>query len=67
MSKTAGSKVKCLTCMAIIQSMHRHDFTKCNCALSSSTVIYVDGGSDYLKMGIGAEASYRILNDNEEE
>lgn len=46
------SKVlKCLTCGAVIQSKHRHDWVSCDCPTDSSTSIFVDGGDDYFRMG----------------
>jgi acetone carboxylase gamma subunit len=39
-------KAQCLECGDIIQSMHRHDFVRCECGKS-----FVDGGEDYFRAG----------------
>ena len=39
-------KGQCLKCGDIIQSMHRHDFVRCECGES-----FVDGGNDYFRAG----------------
>jgi hypothetical protein len=44
-----GIKIKCKTCGDIIQSMYRHDFVSCTCGN-----IFIDGGSDYTRMGYPA-------------
>lgn len=41
-----GSKIQCRLCKDIIQSMYRHDFRFCKCES-----IYIDGGSDYTRIG----------------
>jgi hypothetical protein len=41
-----GRRVRCLKCQDVIQSTHVHDFVRCKCG-----AIFVDGGSDYLRMG----------------
>ena len=48
----------CRICDTRIFSLHRHDFRTCNCDLLSRTQIFVDGGSDYFRSGIGDEAIY---------
>lgn len=56
-----GKRVKCLVCNDIIQSTHVHDFVRCSCG-----AIFVDGGSDYLRMGwpMGEPESYlEVLED----
>lgn len=58
-----GSRVRCLACNDIIQSTHRHDFVRCECG-----AIFVDGGSDYLRMGFPAgepESHLEVLEDEE--
>lgn len=42
------SKVQCLDCMKVIESVHRHDFKRCGC---SSNGTFVDGGNIYLNYG----------------
>ena len=39
-----SNKARCLSCMEVIESKHRHDFVYCKCGK-----IAVDGGKDYLK------------------
>lgn len=41
-----GTKLKCVKCEDIIESMHVHDFKPCKCG-----AIYVDGGNEYTRMG----------------
>jgi len=41
-----GTKIKCLKCNDIIESMYRHDFKWCSCEN-----VFVDGGNEYLRMG----------------
>lgn len=41
-----GSKIQCKLCKDIIQSTYRHDFKWCSCKS-----IYIDGGSDYTRIG----------------
>lgn len=41
-----GSKIQCKKCLDIIQSEYRHDFKWCSCKS-----IYIDGGSDYTRIG----------------
>ncbi len=61
MENTKGLPVKCNTCGATIQSMHRHDFKWCDCPETSDTKIAVDGGADYLRMLFGSKANYEVL------
>lgn len=58
-----GQAVKCLTCGAVIQSKHRHDFVMCDCGLQSDTGIYVDGGAAYFRMGAGKDARYEVVSE----
>lgn len=58
-----GQAMKCLTCGAVIQSKHRHDFVMCDCGLQSDTGIYVDGGTAYFRMGVGKDARYEVVNE----
>lgn len=39
-------KIKCLDCLDVIESTHRHDFVRCKCGES-----FVDGGDAYLRVG----------------
>jgi len=41
-----GPKIQCRSCKDIIQSMYRHDFKWCACRS-----IYIDGGTDYTRIG----------------
>lgn len=41
-----GSKIQCRKCLDVIQSEYRHDFKWCRCKS-----IYIDGGSDYTRIG----------------
>lgn len=41
------SMVQCLQCGAILESKYRHDFQQCDC----DNQTFVDGGSDYLRVG----------------
>lgn len=60
-----GQAVKCLTCGAVIQSKHRHDFVMCDCGYDSDTFIYVDGGAAYFRMGAGKDARYEVVNEED--
>jgi len=42
----SGPRVRCKLCGNIIQSFHRHDWKTCKCKS-----VFVDGGSDYLRVG----------------
>ena len=57
-----GTKVKCLTCEAIIESKYRHDFVSCECEPHSKTWIAVDGGDDYFKMSFMPEAKWEEID-----
>tara|TARA_Y100000310_G_scaffold225916_1_gene227986 strand:+ start:288 stop:575 length:288 start_codon:yes stop_codon:yes gene_type:complete len=52
-----GSRVQCLSCLDIIQSMYRHDFKFCKC-----NNIAVDGGGEYLKISYTPGYEYEILD-----
>jgi hypothetical protein len=59
-----GQKIRCKRCNEVIQSMHRDDMKWCSCGL-----IYIDGGSDYTRIGFGgqgqsAEECYDYVDDN---
>jgi hypothetical protein len=41
------NEARCLKCMDVIQSVHRHDFVTCSCGNLS-----VDGGDSYLKRSV---------------
>ena len=41
------SKIKCLCCDSILESVHTHDFHSCDCENRT----YIDGGNDYMKFG----------------
>jgi hypothetical protein len=45
-NKKGGSRIKCLKCGDIIQSMYKHDFVWCSCGN-----VFVDGGNDYFRFG----------------
>lgn len=46
------NRIKCLKCLDIIESVHRHDFKWCKCKS-----VAVDGGKDYLRR-IGNDWEY---------
>lgn len=46
---------KCLKCLEILESIHRHDFRMCKCGN-----LFVDGGRDYIRRG--AEDLENILD-----
>lgn len=56
MTKKYGPRIQCLKCLKVIQSKHRHDWVPCECG-----DIFVDGGSDYLRMGM-KENGYGYIN-----
>lgn len=41
------SKIKCLECNTILESLSRHDFKRCTCPNSA----FIDGGNDYMRLG----------------
>lgn len=41
-----GPRYQCAKCKAVVQSMYRHDFQRCPCG-----AIFVDGGTDYTRLG----------------
>lgn len=41
------SRALCLKCRTLLESKTRHDFAACGCENQS----FIDGGSDYLRMG----------------
>ena len=58
-----GTRVRCKECDNVIESKHRHDFMRCRCGN-----VFVDGGSDYLRLGFDPEHgpdSFEILDDPE--
>ena len=46
-AETTTNKVQCLSCNAILESVHRHDFQRCECENQT----FVDGGGSYLRIG----------------
>ena len=44
-----GAKLKCLSCGAVIQSAHVHDFVCCKCPPGHG--ISIDGGAEYCRFG----------------
>lgn len=41
------TKVQCLKCFVILESLFRHDFQQCEC----DNETFVDGGNDYCRYG----------------
>ena len=41
------SKIKCLNCDMILESIHTYDFHSCDCENRT----YIDGGNDYMRFG----------------
>jgi hypothetical protein len=41
-----GERIRCLNCLDVIESMHRHDFHYCSCK-----AVFIDGGNDYTRIG----------------
>ena len=56
------SKIKCLKCNEILESTYRHDFKMCKCDNQS----YVDGGSDYMRVG-GMDLSLIVTWNNDKQ
>lgn len=59
--KIKVNAAKCLSCNQIIQSVHRHDFVRCECGN-----IFVDGGTDYIRRGIRDISMYEDMSEVEE-
>lgn len=55
--ETAGPRVMCVVCGAVIRSLHRHDFRFCECGR-----VAVDGGNCYLRL-LGDPAHIKVLDD----
>lgn len=55
------SKIKCLDCNTILESLTVHDFVKCNCENST----FIDGGFDYMRLG-GLDLSKILYWDEKE-
>lgn len=49
------SKIRCLICNDVIESMYRHDFKYCSCK-----AVFVDGGNDYFRYG-GDPGTFEII------
>jgi hypothetical protein len=58
--KLVRNRVQCKSCMAIIESKHRHDFQQCPCGET-----YVDGGLDYCRVGFGNKG-YKDMSEYKE-
>lgn len=56
--------VLCCNCMQVIQSEFRHDFMPCGCP--KDMMVFVDGGTDYLRRGCGPRAKYIELRHGED-
>lgn len=54
-------KLQCNKCKDIIESKHRHHWVPCSCG-----AIYIDGGSDYVRVG-GLPADMTWIETTEEE
>ena len=50
MRRIVINKIRCKKCCDVIESTHRHDFKYCRCGAVS-----IDGGTDYQKVGWGAD------------
>lgn len=57
------SKVRCLTCDKVMESKHRRDWVSCNCDPQSDTWMYIDGGTEYFRMGAGNSAKWDVLEE----
>jgi hypothetical protein len=55
--------IRCLTCNKELESKHRHDWVACDCPPDSDTLVYIDGGNDYHRMGAGKNAVWEHLDD----
>lgn len=64
--KLIRSAAKCLTCETVIESRDRHDYVECACGRDSDTLIFVDGGTMYPRMGYGIKAEFEDLSEWEE-
>jgi hypothetical protein len=66
MAKLVRNALKCLTCGTTIESLHRHDYVKCDCPYESDTGVYVDGGLLYQRVGYGIKAEFEDLSEYED-
>ena len=53
--------LKCLTCGTTIVSRHPHDFVPCDCPPNDDHRVWVDGGSDYMRIGAGDLAEFDMV------
>ncbi len=56
------SKIRCLECDIVIESVYRHDFRVCPCKNA-----FIDGGHDYLRYGWTVPDSVEIVEDTSPE
>jgi hypothetical protein len=55
------SKIQCVFCKDIIESTYRHDFRWCSCKR-----IYIDGGTDYQRVGFQEITDFVDMSEYEE-
>lgn len=51
------NRARCTRCSTVLESRHRHDFVSCACGN------FVDGGSWYLRRGLGGDYPWDVLED----
>lgn len=51
------NSIKCVHCLDVIVSEHRHDFQACSCGK-----VFVDGGHDYQRVGFESPGDYINLS-----
>jgi hypothetical protein len=62
--KLLKNKARCLNCLVVIQSYHRHDFVVCKCFRNTedTTGIFIDGGNEYQRRG-GNQKNFEDLSE----
>lgn len=66
-SDSTRNRAKCANCGVTIESKHRHDFVVCSCfGDDAGTGFFLDGGTDYCRLGGNFEHVIWILDDGTE-
>lgn len=57
------SKIQCLRCLEILESLYTHNFVQCAC----SNETFLDGGNSYMRVGGKDLSLIKVLNIPKEE
>lgn len=53
--------IHCNVCGITVESFSRHDWRACNCP--PDTMVFVDGGFDYMRSGCGPLADFTVIDE----